>query len=360
MIGRRRAFIINSVYFLLIIGLVYLSLRLVFSVAAPFLLGFAIAAIINPIIRFLTKKFDMHRRPAGILLLLIFYATIGMLATILIVRLVILIGRLSEALPGIYYERIEPLLSAGFELINRAAEWLDRVLGGRGGSTSELGGFFNQITSSLGSAVTDLSVKALTRLSGIAAAIPEVVIAAVFAMISSFFFTVDFESIMSFLRRLLPERTVKLLSELRGRGLAATGRYLRSYLLILLITFAELSLGFILLRVAKPFATALAIASFDILPVVGTGGIIVPWALASLIGGEYGFAAGLLLVWAIVTVVRNIIEPKIIGNQVGLHPLVTLVAMFAGTKLFGIAGLFLLPITLAVFAPVFKERFAVK
>lgn len=256
---------------------------------------------------------------------------------------------LSKALPTIYRETIEPALSVVFEFLNRVAQRLDRVFGqGSGIFADDFGGFLTSVRNSLGSAVSDISMKLLSRISGFAAGIPGVVVQVLFAVISSFFFTLDFESILSYLKAHLPDSIVKLLSKIRGSSLKTLGRYARSYALIMLITFAELSLGLLLIGVKHPFAAAFAIAMFDILPVLGTGGILVPWALVRLLCGDLKGFIGLLALWAVISVVRNIIEPKIVGRQVGLHPLATLISMYVGTKLFGVIGLFMLPIGLSV------------
>ena len=355
---KRRNFIINTVYFALIAGIVYLIFKYAIFIVMPFLLGFAAAALVNPPVRFLAKKFELKRRPTGILILLIFYATIGMLITVLVVRLVVAAGELSSSLPGIYSSRVEPALGAVFDFINRVIDRIDGILGGKlsGSFTEGLGGIFASIKTSIGTAVSDISVKALTKLSSIAAAIPGVVVELVFAVISSFFFTVDYENILAFAKKRLPEKTVNLLTELRDRVFLTVGRYIRSYTLIMLITFAELALGLLLIGADKPFVIALCTALFDFLPVLGTGGILIPWAVIKLIGGDYFFAVGLMVLWAVISIVRNIIEPKIVGGQVGLHPLATLIAMFVGTKLFGIVGLFLLPMSLAIAVSLLRER----
>ena len=355
---KRLGFIINSIYALIIAGIVYLVFKYAIFVVMPFLLGFAVAALINPIVRFLSRRYDLKRRPAGILLLLLFYATIGMLITIGVVRLTVFFGEVSGELPDLYRDRLEPALNKLFGYINSFADRLYAIFGGESQVLSErLGGIFTSIKSSLGDTISDISVKALTRLSSAAAAIPGIIIELLFAVISSFFFTVDYENILSLAKRLLPKRTVDLLCRLRGRVFKVAGKYLRSYALILLITFGELSLGLVLLGVDNAVLIALCIALFDILPVAGTGGIMIPWAIFSLIGGDWGFAVGLVVIWAVITIVRNIIEPKIVGRQVGLHPLLALIAMFVGTKLFGIIGLFLLPLTLAIVLPLLRERF---
>ena len=355
---KRLGFIINSIYALIIAGIVYLIFKYAIFVVMPFLLGFAVAALINPVVRFLSRRYDLKRRPAGIMLLLLFYATIGMLITIGVVRLTVLFGEFSGELPDLYRDKLEPALNKLFGYINSFADRLYAIFGGESQVLSErLGGIFTSIKSSLGDTISDISVKALTRLSSAAAAIPGIIIELLFAVISSFFFTVEYENILSLAKRLLPKRTVDLLCRLRGRVFKVAGKYLRSYALILLITFGELSLGLVLLGVDNAVLIAFCIALFDILPVAGTGGIMIPWAIFSLIGGDWGFAVGLVVIWAVITIVRNIIEPKIVGRQVGLHTLLALIAMFVGTKLFGLVGLFLLPLTLAIVLPVLRERF---
>ncbi|MCI8387704.1 MAG: sporulation integral membrane protein YtvI [Clostridiales bacterium] len=355
---KRRRFIINTIYALLIAGIVYLIFKYAIFIVMPFLLGFLIAALINPPVRYLSTKFDLNRRPTGILILLIFYATIGMLITIIVVRLVVMFGELSSSLPDIYTGTVEPAIGKVFDYINGIVDKLDGFFGGEdsGRFSSELGELFTSVKSSLGGAVSDISVKALTKLSSIAASIPGVIVELLFAVISSFFFTIDYESILSYAKKTLPTKTVGFLTELRSRFLVTIGRYFRSYALIMLITFAELSLGLMIIGADNPFFVALSISLFDILPVLGTGGIMVPWAAVRMIAGDYGFAIGLIVIWVIISIVRNIIEPKIVGKQVGLHPLATLIAMFVGTKLFGIIGLFLLPMSLAIAISLVREK----
>ena len=114
------------------------------------------------------------------------------------------------------------------------------------------------------------------------------------------------------------------------------------------ITFVELSVGLTLIGVNRAILVALLIAIFDILPVLGTGGIMIPWVILSALGGDLPHAFALLVLYVIITVIRNIIEPRIVGAQIGLHPVLTLMSMFVGNHLFGIVGLFGLPILLSL------------
>jgi predicted PurR-regulated permease PerM len=119
---------------------------------------------------------------------------------------------------------------------------------------------------------------------------------------------------------------------------------LQGYILILLITFGELAIGFTLLRIDYSVLIAVAVALLDILPVVGTGTVLIPWSLISLLIGKIPQGIGLLVLYITITVVRNIIEPRIIGARIGLHPLATLIFMYLGLHLFGVIGMLLLPL----------------
>ena len=123
----------------------------------------------------------------------------------------------------------------------------------------------------------------------------------------------------------------------------------------MLITFVELSLGFLLIGQKNAILLGAIICVIDVLPVLGTGAVVIPWALISLFTGNIWKAIGLILIYIIITIVRNFLEPKVIGNQVGLHPLITLLSMFCGLKLLGIIGLFGFPLTLIVINDLYKN-----
>ncbi len=114
------------------------------------------------------------------------------------------------------------------------------------------------------------------------------------------------------------------------------------------ITIEELTNGLTFIGIRNSVLIALLIAIFDILPVLGTGGIMLPWTIITAFQGQLSTALGLLIVYLVVTIIRNIIEPRIVGRQIGLHPVVTLVSMFVGAQLFGVLGLFGFPIGLSL------------
>ena len=121
------------------------------------------------------------------------------------------------------------------------------------------------------------------------------------------------------------------------------------------LTFVELSIGLSILGIDNSIIIALLTSILDILPVLGTGAVIIPWAIISLILGDIWVGIGLIIVYLIITVIRNIIEPKIVGTQLGLHPLVTLISMFMGVNIAGLFGLFGFPILLSLLMYLNKE-----
>ena len=188
----------------------------------------------------------------------------------------------------------------------------------------------------------------VTAVSGYASSLPVFIVKLLIAIIATFFIAVDYHTVSSFLLRQLSDKRRAMLLNIKNQLLTTLSGYGKSYALILGITFLELSLGLSIIGVKNAVYIAILIALLDILPVLGTGSVMIPWAVISLIQGNYPMAVKLLILYVAITVIRNVIEPRIVGNQVGLHPMATLFAMFVGTQLFGIIGLFGLPITLAL------------
>ncbi|MDE6412631.1 MAG: AI-2E family transporter, partial [Eubacterium sp.] len=129
---------------------------------------------------------------------------------------------------------------------------------------------------------------------------------------------------------------------------------LRAYGLIMFVTFCEIALGLFILNWIGVmdnhyvFIIALAIAVFDILPVAGSGGILIPWALVSLISGDMGEAIGLIVIYVAISAIRQYIEPKIVGDSLGVNPILTLAGLYFGLKLFGFMGMFIVPMAIMV------------
>ncbi|MEG0370617.1 MAG: AI-2E family transporter, partial [Hungatella sp.] len=203
---------------------------------------------------------------------------------------------------------------------------------------------FTQFIKALGELVSGLSMKIVGAVSGYASSLPGLFIKLLLMVIATFFIAGDYEVLSSFILRQFSGKAKDLMIRIKEYVVGTLFVCIRSYALIMSITFLELAVGLTLVKIPNSFMIAFLISIFDILPVLGTGGIMIPWVIITALRGNYPLAIGLLVIYLVITVVRNIIEPKIVGSQIGLHPVVTLVSMFVGVQLFGVIGLFGFPI----------------
>ena len=191
--------------------------------------------------------------------------------------------------------------------------------------------------------------------TGIASHIPSLLIKFIFTIVSSFFFTIDYYRITGFLIGQFSEKHKEMLLNLKDNVIGTLGKFIRAYALIISITFMELSIGFWIIGIPSPFFVGLLVAIIDIMPILGTGAVLIPWAIIGLIMGNSKVGIGMLILYGIITVVRQVIEPKIVGQQIGLHPLITLILMYVGAQLMGILGLLILPIIATIIVKLDKE-----
>ena len=204
------------------------------------------------------------------------------------------------------------------------------------------------IMKTLGDFVSRISTSVVEWISGVATSIPGIFLNTLISVIMTFFITISFEDIISFIERQIPGSMKKTIDESKKYISTTLFKCILSYLIIIAMTFTEIWIGLSILRIDNAMLIAFIIAIFDILPILGTGGIMVPWAVISFIYGNYTIGIGIAILYIIVTIIRNIVEPKLVGHQVGLHPVVTLATMLIGLNFFGIVGLFGFPITLSL------------
>ena len=339
---KRKKFIVNVLYAGLIALMVYLLLRYALGLLTPFLLALLFAYMLKAPAKFVCRKSGLPYKPVVSVLVLLFYSTIGWGAALLGIKLITAALSLFSTLPSLYTNVIEPGLAVVFDSIEQLVYRMDPAL------VLAIDDIFARFAQSLGELVTSWSVQAVSLISGYASTLPSIVIKLLLMVISTFFIARDFDALAAFISRQLSPKAADVLAEIQKYVVGTLLVCIRSYALIMCITCVELSIGLTIIGVDKAVLIAMAISVFDILPVLGTGGIMIPWVIVSAISGDYKLAAGLLAVYLVVTVIRNILEPKIVGSQIGLHPVVTLASMFAGVQLFGLLGLFGFPILLSL------------
>lgn len=339
---KKKKFIVNIIFYTIIAAICIFAVKYVLKWIMPFVVAFAVSAIINPFAVKVSRDFNVNKRFAACFSAFLFYS-VG-------VGIIILAGfgiyaalrNLFYDLPQIYSESIEPALTSAGSFIQSTIAAFDPAV------SAAFEDFMANFFANAAGLISSISVSALSWMSSYITEIPFFVAAVLISIVATFFIASDYDNIKAFIARQIPERWHLFLTDVKEHSLVTLGKYFKSYALIMTITFGELTLALWLLGVENFAIIALVTAVFDIIPVCGSGGVLIPWAIFALVDGRFAFGIGMLTVYAIITVIRQIIEPKIVGDQVGLPPVVTLMAMFLGVRFMGVFGLFAFPIALVI------------
>lgn len=315
--------------------LLVLGLRFLLPVLAPFLLAFALAAAVEPIVR----KLSSGRFPRAAAAGLCVFLSLGLLCWLLYLGLARLTLELKELAAGL------PALAAGLSgAAEKGRAMLESFFAPSPQTAEYISGLIDSLEDWLRALPGRLSSRLMALVPSAAAAAPGALLFAVSVLIGSYFISASYPELKDFAAMQLPpsqrERARQLWAQLRR----SLGRWLRSQFILMLLCFAELSAAFWLLGVDYALLMALITALIDALPVFGVGTVLLPWAAWELLSGNVSLGLGLIISYLAAAVLRNCVQAKLIGDQLGLHPLATLVSIYAGWRLWGVAGMLVFPI----------------
>lgn len=359
-IEKRRSFIINTVFVVIIVGLFYLAIKYALGIVWPFVVAFFLAMLLQRPVNFLSTKTPLKRGISSVIMVLFVLVIVGSILGLIIGRIVMelkgffdyLLIKMEDA-PA-FVDQIQAWLSDTFsflpkslhESIMTATEnFLNRLMGIEAKASADAiqaessGIDFSLLSSPLGA------------VWGTAKQIPMIAVGVLVCVVSCCFMTTDYRTLRDMILSQLSQKRQSAVIRTKQVTFSTLGKMGKAYSIILFVTFMEMLLGLSFLKLIHVydsgyiFAIAFITAVVDIIPVLGTGTILIPWALWSLFTGDVGLGIGLLVVYAIISVIRQVIEPKLVASQLGLPPFVTIMAMYIGSQLFGFIGLFLLPIT---------------
>lgn len=339
-IGRleqQRAFVTKFFYWAVIAILAYCVIKFALPVLSPFFIAGIFACILNRPIGLLSEKTHIKRPFICIPIVVVFFIMIGIVFSAAGSKIVEGMKAVASVLPLFFTGTVFPFLE-------EAAKLLDETLAV---FRPEAGEVLSILVQSLGKGITSASSYLLNAMAGVAALVPSLFLKTVITIIATVFITMDFQKIKEFIVRQIPDGKRQIFREARSFFGGTMVRCLVSYMAIFGITFFELALGFTFLKIPYGIFLAALIAVVDILPVLGTGTVLVPWGFFALFLGDYGMGIGILLLYLVITVVRNTIEPKLVGKQIGLHPVVTFAGMLLGLKYLGFLGMFGIPLFFA-------------
>lgn len=325
---------------------VYLFLKYLLSILLPFAVAALVAAAVYPLAKKISEHSRIPRRVAAAALVLLLLVAVSLILWLAAKRLVTELGELAAGI-GQEGDPISMLIGKASSLINGMSERLSSALQRENPhriSPESVDAFLSGMATSAADAISAFLSKAV---SSVAASLPRLLLAITVTVISSFYFALDREKLSRILNALLPEKARAFMPKIKKEAAQTAGRYLRAYSLILLITFSVLFLGFTIIGTEYALLLAAVTALVDILPVLGVGTVLVPWSIISFITADLRSGIGLLVLYVAVVILRQFIEPKIIGKSLGIHPLVSLFSMYVGLRLFGVIGLLLAPAAVA-------------
>ena len=327
---------------LIILGLivgVYIFFHYLLSLISPFVLGYILSLIFSPLVNLLEKKCKV---PRGI-------GTMIAIALLLFLCFFVIQGIFSQLISEgtLFYQSLPSYIDGLKESIAQIETQIDKILSYLPASLQnmlknnsiDLGQILQSFLSNEGG---------LSKPVAFVTAIPNALVVLIMGFISAYFFTKDRDKVNAFILRHMPQSIRENYAYAKKNMAGAVVGYIKAQLILMMFTFLICMLGFFLLD--SPYALLLSVVTslIDMLPFFGSGFILWPGALIHFIMGNTGLAIGYIIMYLLITLVRNILQPKVLGTQIGMHPLLTLFSMFLGLKLIGVLGMIIGPLIAVV------------
>lgn len=352
---KRWSFIVNILYFGVIIAAFFLFMKYAFSTVLPFIVAFIIAALLQKPMKAITKK--VKKIPSGVVgafLSILVFAVIFGLFSLVGVRIVLAVKDLIS-----YFTDRCSTLGEFFEFLKvsylnlEIAEMLP--VEANNAVTSGIDSLSEYVVSGdMFSALSENITKFISPIGSAISKVPSFLVGFLICIITTCFMTPTYDDIKSFIVRQFSDEKQDKLRRAKHIVLSSVGKMVKAYAGIIGITTCEIFIGLSIMKLLKVydgshiFLVSFIIALIDIIPVLGTGTVVLPWSVYSFLTGNIGMGIGLLVLYAAITVIRQVIEPKLVAGQVGISPVVTIMAMFIGVKIFGAIGIFVLPLLVII------------
>ena len=335
---KQRAFLVRTAYWAVWAVLLWLGVRYLLRWLLPFLLALALAAAVEPVIAWCRRRMGLKRGFTAAVVTIAVTGAILALAAVIVWQLIRQAAELLGQLPGL----LAGLPGMTEDLRQRLEDFCAACPQG-------LRSWLEEVPALLGTLAAGVAQRAsgacITAAAALAAALPGVFLFCGTTALAVFFTAGSYPRVMAFFRRQLGHRLDRARG-VKANLLSTLGKWCRAQAILLGVTFCDLLAGFLLMGQRYALLLAAVTALVDALPVFGTGTVLLPWAAVCLLAGQAPRAVALAALYAVISAVRSLLEPKVMAAQAGLPPLASLAAMYAGFRALGVAGMILLPMAL--------------
>ncbi len=298
----------------------------------PLIIGWLISCIANPLVVFLESKIKIRRKAGTVVVIVVVIAVVSGIGYAACSVLFRQIHGFVKELPEMWNVLVQDLDS----FVSVANQYL-------GGVAPNIAEFLGNLGTSIGEAITNLPSKldldTFGGMGSMVGSIANVAISVIMAMLSAYFFIADREWIYEALEKIVSKGIAQKYGVFYGSLRQAVGGYFKAQLRIEVWMYLLILLGLTLLKVRYALLIALLIAVIDILPFFGSGAVLVPWAIVTALGGDYARAIWFLVIWGVGQLFRQLIQPKIMGDSIGMEPIPTIILLFIGYKAAGVIGM---------------------
>lgn len=311
----------------------------IFPYIAPFVVALVLSVIMSPLVNLLCRlfaKIHLPRALASLVSMIIVFGLLILIVTLIASRAFVELKSLALMLPK-YASDLVTWLTGAF---NDGMDWLSqRVELITDDTINVIRDYLNDLGRTLVSSASSIANFVARRAVSTAISVPQIILFVTLSIMGTFYMSTDKDRILGYFKGLLPERASKVMGQMKKGLFRAVAGQLKAQVILTTVLFLELLVGLSILRVNYALLLALVIALLDALPVIGSGLFLIPWSLFGFVTGDMRIGIGMLLLYGVGIVVRQLLEPRVVGAQLGIYPLATMMSMYAGFVFFGFLGM---------------------
>ena len=342
----KKSFIINVIFVVLWVALGILLGKFLLQYLLPFVISLVIAALMQKPSDKVSLKLGIKKGTVAAIFSAGLYIAVAALITLTFLGVFNITGKFISSVMDLS----DSMMNFTLKIKNAFTDTFGKISPEiKDALEKVMVDFLNGITTKITDFLSNLAARFIKS-------VPTMLFSSVVALAATCYIAKDFDSLKNFLKGLLSKEKIEKIIKIKEIVKSCVFKMLTGYLIIFALTFLEILIGLVVLRVNNAFLIAVLISIVDILPVLGAGTVLLPWGFFNIAIKNTALGFGIIALYAVVVIIRNFTEPKIVGDKTGINPLFMLVAIFLGLRLFGFWGLVILPVTLVVTVKYYKSE----